>query len=107
MCKLLSLLNCFKYKKKKKTLISSNSDSVHGESLNINFSDNPPNIKEKHNPSNEKIIINDSNNTLISDSDSMNINEKNIKYSEHGLNLNENIGDDDPLLKEDSPLICD
>jgi hypothetical protein len=37
----------------------------------------------------------------------MNINERKIKYSEHGLNINENIGDDDPLLKEDSPLICD
>jgi hypothetical protein len=107
MCKLLTFLNCFKCKKKKKTLINSNSYSVHGENFNINFSNNPPIIKEKNNPNNEKLIINDSNNTLISDSDSMNINERKIKYSEHGLNINENIGDDDPLLKEDSPLICD
>ena len=28
-------------------------------------------------------------------------------YSEKGLNLNENIGDDEPLLRADSPLICD
>jgi hypothetical protein len=32
---------------------------------------------------------------------------ENTKYSEKGLNLNENIGDDELLLKEDSPLICD
>jgi hypothetical protein len=32
---------------------------------------------------------------------------ENTKYSDKGLNLNENIGDDELLLKEDSPLICD
>jgi hypothetical protein len=32
---------------------------------------------------------------------------ENTVYSEKGLNLNENIGDDELLLKEDSPLICD
>ena len=32
---------------------------------------------------------------------------ENTTYSEKGLNLNENIGDDELLLKEDSPLICD
>ena len=32
---------------------------------------------------------------------------ENTKYSEKGLNLNENIGDDELLLKEDSPLICE
>ena len=32
---------------------------------------------------------------------------ENTKYSEKGLNLNDNIGDDELLLKEDSPLICD
>ena len=32
---------------------------------------------------------------------------ENTIYSEKGLNLNENIGDDELLLKEDSPLICD
>jgi hypothetical protein len=31
----------------------------------------------------------------------------NIQYSERGLNLNEKIGDDEPLLKADSPLICE
>ena len=55
MCKLLSLLNCFKCKKKKKTLININSDSVHEE--NINDNDNPIIIKEPHNQSNGKIII--------------------------------------------------
>ena len=32
---------------------------------------------------------------------------ENTKYSDKGLNLNENIGDDELLLKEDSPLICE
>jgi len=32
---------------------------------------------------------------------------ENTIYSEKGLNLNENIDDDELLLKEDSPLICD
>ena len=32
---------------------------------------------------------------------------ENTVYSEKGLNLNENIGDDELLLKEDSPLISD
>ena len=32
---------------------------------------------------------------------------ENTVYSEKGLNLNENIGDDELLIKEDSPLICD
>ena len=32
---------------------------------------------------------------------------ENTIYSEKGLNLNENIGDDELLIKEDSPLICD
>jgi len=32
---------------------------------------------------------------------------ENTKYSEKGLNLNENIGDDELLLKEDSPLLCE
>ena len=31
----------------------------------------------------------------------------NTNYSEKGLNLNENIGDDELLLRPDSPLICD
>jgi len=107
MSKLLSLLNCFKCRKKKKTLINKNSDSMHGDSIEINNSNNPPIIKVQNNPNNGKIKINDSNSTLISDSDSLNVSDKNIQYSEHGLNLNENIGDDEPLLKEDSPLICD
>ena len=33
--------------------------------------------------------------------------DSNTIYSEKGLNLNENIGDDEPLLRADSPLICD
>ena len=33
--------------------------------------------------------------------------KENTIYSEKGLNLNENIDDDELLLREDSPLICD
>jgi len=33
--------------------------------------------------------------------------DSNATYSEKGLNLNENIGDDEPLIRADSPLICD
>ena len=33
--------------------------------------------------------------------------DSNTIYSEKGLNLNENIGDDEPLLRANSPLVCD
>ena len=33
--------------------------------------------------------------------------DSNTIYSEKGLNLNENIGDDELLIRQDSPLICD
>ena len=110
MLKKLLSLKCLKCRKKKKPLINSNLDNTHGYSINVNESNIPQIIKEQNNQNIEKIevkISNQNNNTLISEPDSTNNNDKNINYSEHGLNLNENIGDDEPLLKEDSPLICD
>ena len=110
MLKKLLSLKCLKCRKRKKPLINNNLDNTHGFSLNPNDSSNPPMINPQNNSNNEKIevkISDPNNNTLISESESTNNNEKNIKYSEHGLNLNENIGDDELLLKEDSPLICD
>ena len=111
MLKKLLSLNCLKCRKKKKPLINNNPDNTHGISINVNDSSIPPIIKEQNIPNIEKVevkISNQNNNTLISEPDSThNNNDNNINYSEHGLNLNENIGDDEPLLKEDSPLICD
>jgi hypothetical protein len=109
MLKKLLSLKCLKCRKKKKPLINSNLDNTHGYSINVNESNIPQIIKEQNNQNTEKIevkISNQNNNTLISEPDSTNNNDKNINYSEHGLNINENLGDDEPLLKEDSPLIC-
>lgn len=48
------------------------------------------------------------NNILIDENKQKEQNDNsNTKYSEKGLNLNENIGDDEPFLRADSPLICD
>ena len=110
MLKKLLSLNCLKCRKKKKPLIKNNLDNTRGDIINANESSNPPIINTQNKPKIEKIeikISDTNNNTLISEPDSTNTNDKNINYSEHGLNLNENIGDDEPLLKEDSPLICD
>ena len=56
-------------------------------------------------------VPNDNAGNNIGKSDNEEIKEKiddsNIIYSERGLNLNEKIGDDEPLLKADSPLICE
>ena len=56
-------------------------------------------------------VANDNAGNNIGKSDNEEIKEKiddsNIIYSERGLNLNEKIGDDEPLLKADSPLICE
>jgi hypothetical protein len=110
MLKKLLSLNCLKCRKKKKPLIKNNLDNTRGDIINANESSNPPIINTQNKSKIEKIeikISDTNNNTLISEPDSTNTNDKNINYSEHGLNLNENIGDDEPLLKEDSPLICD
>jgi hypothetical protein len=111
MLKKLLSINCLKCRKKKKPLIKNNLDNTRVDIMNVNDSSNPPIIKAQNNITKiEKIEIKVSdpnNNTLISEPDLANNNDKNNNYSEHGLNLNENIGDDEPLLKEDSPLICD
>ena len=54
----------------------------------------------------EKIEIKEEKKEIIEEKKDYIIVENTI-YSEKGLNLNENIGDDELLLKEDSPLICD
>jgi hypothetical protein len=56
-------------------------------------------------------VQNDNAGNNLGKSDNEEIKEKiedsNTIYSERGLNLNEKIGDDEPLLKADSPLICE
>ena len=54
----------------------------------------------------EKIEIKEEKKEIIEEKKDYIIVENTI-YSEKGLNLNENIDDDELLLKEDSPLICD
>ena len=110
------LLNCFKCKKKKnqtKNLKENlhNSENTHGDSINLSNSHTNPIIATTQNQNNliknnEKVIVNSSNSSLISETDS-NTHDNHIKFSEQGLNQNEIIGDDEPLLREDSPLICD
>ena len=92
-----------------------------------NYSLAEPIFNEKTNK--RDTIINDNNDIKITVNEEKStdntINEKEIKenskpetkknyiikentiYSEKGLNLNENIDDDELLLREDSPLICD
>ena len=51
---------------------------------------------------------NDNNNIITNKNESKEkYDDSNTIYSDKGLNLNENIGYDEPLLKADSPLICD
>ena len=51
---------------------------------------------------------NDENEKIINENETKETHDNsNTIYSEKGLNLNDNIGFDEPLLREDSPLICD
>jgi hypothetical protein len=78
---------------------------------------NEPLIEEKLNTT-DAVSIPISDNNLVPNNKDNNIiktelkeekpsDDSNTIYSEKGLNLNENIGDDEPLLKANSPLICD
>ena len=62
--------------------------------------------EEKKENEEEKIEIKEEKKEIIEEKKDYIIVENTI-YSEKGLNLNENIDDDELLLKEDSPLICD
>ena len=87
-------------------------------SINQPLVNNNNYVKENMNndtiiPVNESITNNNNenlvNNNIIpkNETEQKNYDYSNIKFNEKGLNLNENIGDDEPLLSPDSPLICD
>ena len=78
---------------------------------------NEPLIEEKLNTT-DAVSIPISDNNLVPNNKDNNIiktelkeektsDDSNTRYSEKGLNLNENIGDNEPLLRANSPLICD
>ena len=96
------LFPCFKKKKDNSALAQ---PFENNENTKDNIIDNIS-ITIKETNSNE----NNENNKLINDEEEETkekYDNSNTIYSEKGLNLNENIGFDEPLLKEDSPLICD
>jgi hypothetical protein len=72
-----------------------------------NSEENKENIKNKD----SSLTVNETNSNIIGENENNNetkpIVKENTIYSKYGLNLNEDIDDDELLLKEDSPLICD
>ena len=83
---------------------------------NIEQNTNQNNINNNNQEKNTDILIENetkeeknkiTNEQLISEEEEKKENIKNILYSKFGLNLNKEIDFDEPLLKTDSPLICD
>lgn len=83
---------------------------------NIEQNKNQNNINNNNQEKNTDILIENeikeeknkiTNEQLISEEEEKKENIKNILYSKFGLNLNKEIDFDEPLLKTDSPLICD
>ena len=83
---------------------------------NIEQNKNQNNINNNNQEKNTDILIKNeikeeknkiTNEQLISEDEEKKENIKNILYSKFGLNLNKEIDFDEPLLKTDSPLICD
>ena len=83
---------------------------------NIEQNKNQNNINNNNQEKNKDILIENetkeeknkiTNEQLISEEEEKKENIKNILYSKFGLNLNKEIDFDEPLLKTDSPLICD
>ena len=83
---------------------------------NIEQNTNQNNINNNNQEKNKDILIENeikeeknkiTNEQLISEEEEKKENMKNILYSKFGLNLNKEIDFDEPLLKTDSPLICD
>ena len=83
---------------------------------NIEQNKNQNNINNNNQEKNTDILIKNeikeeknkiTNEQLISEEEEKKENIKNILYSKFGLNLNKEIDFDEPLLKTDSPLICD
>lgn len=105
------ILTCFKKNKKEVSLtepLNTNNNITKesitsNEDISISVSDNNSNKINENNKDN--ININNSSNNENEQKEKYD--DSNTNYSEKGLNLNENIGDDEPLLLPDSPLICE
>ena len=91
---------------------------IQKENINQNIEQNKDqnNINNNNQEKNKDILIENetkeeknkiTNEQLISEEEEKKENIKNILYSKFGLNLNKEIDFDEPLLKTDSPLICD
>ena len=91
---------------------------IQKENINQNIEQNKDqnNINNNNQEKNTDILIENeikeeknkiTNEQLISEEEEKKENIKNILYSKFGLNLNKEIDFDEPLLKTDSPLICD
>lgn len=74
---------------------------------NISISVDDALINENTENTESKENIQNIQNIIITKESEEKYDDSNTVYSEKGLNLNENLGDDEPLLKADSPLICD
>jgi len=92
------LLSCCKKNKNKNSIISKPliADTNEKDKINNDIDAILP-VDEKNN--NDKSKNEKKEEEKIEDSNTI--------YSEKGLNLNENIGDDELLIRPDSPLICD
>ena len=91
---------------------------IQKENINQNIEQNKDqnNINNNNQEKNKDILLENetkeeknkiTNEQLISEEEEKKENMKNILYSKFGLNLNKEIDFDEPLLKTDSPLICD
>ena len=83
--------------------ISVNDALINENTENTENTENIENIENIENTEN----IEDNQNIIITKESEEEYDDSNTVYSEKGLNLNENIGDNEPLIKADSPLICD
>ena len=88
------------------SIVPKNEDNNKNNDIIIQVKDEQIKKEEKTEIKEEKIEIIEKKINIIEYKKDYIIVENTI-YSEKGLNLNENIGDDELLLKEDSPLICD
>ena len=88
------------------SIVRKNEDNNKNNDIIIEVKDEQIKKEEKTEIKEEKIEIKEKKINIIEYKKDYIIVENTI-YSEKGLNLNENIGDDELLLKEDSPLICD
>ena len=103
----MGIFPCCKKKVNKPSLgqsLFTNADTQNNNSSNndVSISVNES-VQNENNENNQENHINEEFKEKKDDINTGNA----TKYSERGLNLNDKIGDDEPLLKAGSPLICD